>query len=131
MSDNTDEFASNLFNNIDMITEDDKEERWPKCKSWKWFNANFYTLNLKIQLALYGMNNRMGKIKDIDKFDGSFFGLMSQHADEIDIESRILMETTYEAIVDAGESSNLFFNSSFLCFKFIFQFIIFQLKLVV
>ena len=33
MSDNTDEFASNLFNNIDMITEDDKEERWPKCKS--------------------------------------------------------------------------------------------------
>ena len=55
----------------------------------------------------------MGKIKDIDKFDGSFFGLMSQHADEIDIESRILMETTYEAIVDAGESSNLFFNSSF------------------
>ena len=33
MSNNTDEFANNLFNNIDMITEDENEERWPKCKS--------------------------------------------------------------------------------------------------
>ena len=49
------------------------------------------------------MNNRMGKIKDIDKFDGSFFGFLTQHADEMDVESRILLETTYEAIVDAGE----------------------------
>ena len=30
MSNNIDEFANNLFNNIDMITEDDNEERWPK-----------------------------------------------------------------------------------------------------
>ena len=34
MSNTTDEFAENLFNNIDMVTEDDNEERWPKCK-WK------------------------------------------------------------------------------------------------
>ena len=32
ISNNTDEFAINLFNNIDMITEDNNEERWPKCK---------------------------------------------------------------------------------------------------
>ena len=32
MSNSIDEFAYNLFNNIDMITEDDNEERWPKCK---------------------------------------------------------------------------------------------------
>ena len=32
MSNNTDEFAKNLFDNIDMITEDDNEERWSKCK---------------------------------------------------------------------------------------------------
>ena len=32
MSNNTDEFAKNLFDNIDMITQDDNEERWPKCK---------------------------------------------------------------------------------------------------
>ena len=32
LSDNTDQFANNLFNNIDMITEDQHQERWPKCK---------------------------------------------------------------------------------------------------
>lgn len=32
MSNNYDEFANNLFNNIDMITEDNNEERWSKCK---------------------------------------------------------------------------------------------------
>ena len=32
MSNNVDEFANNLFNNIDMITDDVDGERWPKCK---------------------------------------------------------------------------------------------------
>lgn len=39
LSNSTDEFAYNLFNNIDMITEDEHEERWPKCKCYK-FNEN-------------------------------------------------------------------------------------------
>ena len=106
MSNNTDEFAHNLFNNIDMITEDDNEERWPKCKHYK-LNDNYKFILTRliknIQLVLYGMNTRMGRVKDIDKFDGSFFGFLSKHADEMDAESRILLETTYEAIVDAGK----------------------------
>ena len=40
---------------------------------------------------------------DIDKFDGSYFGFLSKIADAIDPEARIMMETTYEAIVDAGK----------------------------
>ena len=32
MSNSIDELSKNLFDNIDMITEDDNEERWPKCK---------------------------------------------------------------------------------------------------
>jgi acyl transferase domain-containing protein len=48
------------------------------------------------------MSHRMGKLKEIDKFDGLFFGLMSELADSIDPHSRILLETTYEAICDAG-----------------------------
>ena len=32
LSNNTDEFTFNLFNSVDMITEDNHEERWPKCK---------------------------------------------------------------------------------------------------
>jgi fatty acid synthase len=48
------------------------------------------------------MNQRMGKLKDITKFDGAFFGTMSKMGDMIDPHARILLETTYEAICDAG-----------------------------
>lgn len=50
---------------------------------------------------MYGINPRMGKIKDIDKFDGGFFRI-SAIADTIDPHSRIMLETAYEAICDAG-----------------------------
>ena len=43
----------------------------------------------------------MGRISNIDKFDGSFFGRSKAIADEMDPESRILLETTFEAIIDA------------------------------
>jgi acyl transferase domain-containing protein len=51
---------------------------------------------------LYNMNPYMGKLKEIDKFDGSFFGIMSRIGDTIDPQARILLETTYESICDAG-----------------------------
>ncbi|CAG2105685.1 unnamed protein product, partial [Medioppia subpectinata] len=79
-SNSTDEFARNLYDNVDMITDDDR--RWPS--------------------ELYGMNSRMGKVKEVDKFDGNFFGIMSSLADPIDAQSRMLLEITYEAIIDAG-----------------------------
>ncbi len=44
----------------------------------------------------------MGKLKNIDKFDGSFFGIMADIGDNLDPQIRILLETTYEAIMDAG-----------------------------
>ena len=44
----------------------------------------------------------MGKIKNIDKFDGKFFGQISQYGDHVNPQSRILLETTYEAIIDSG-----------------------------
>ncbi len=44
----------------------------------------------------------MGKLKAIEKFDGAFFGIMSRIGDTVDPQARILLETTYEAIVDAG-----------------------------
>ena len=49
----------------------------------------------------------MGKLKNIDKFDGKFFGSISQYGDNIDPQSRILLETTYEAIIDAGLTLHL------------------------
>lgn len=51
------------------------------------------------------MNHRMGKIKEIEKFDGSFFGILTTLAGKIDPQSRLLLETTYEAIVDAGKTA--------------------------
>ena len=45
----------------------------------------------------------MGKIKDVDKFDGSYFGFLGKQGDIIDPESRFLLETTFEAIIDAGK----------------------------
>jgi acyl transferase domain-containing protein len=44
----------------------------------------------------------MGKLKQIGKFDGAFFGFMAGLADSVDPHSRILLETTHEAICDAG-----------------------------
>ena len=48
------------------------------------------------------MNQKMAKLKQIEKFDGLFFGIVGLMADQIDPQGRILLETTYEAIVDAG-----------------------------
>ncbi len=45
----------------------------------------------------------MGKLKAIDKFDGLFFGQYSRIGDAIHPQGRILLETTYEAICDAGK----------------------------
>ncbi len=65
-------------------------------------NSNSYNFKEKIILDLYDMNQRMGKLKDITKFDGSFFSILSRIGDKIDPHARILLETTYEAICDAG-----------------------------
>ena len=63
---------------------------------------------------MYGMNTRMGRVQNVDKFDGSYFGYLGKNGDAIDPESRILLETTYEAIVDAGQSNNKLFQSNFV-----------------
>jgi len=51
---------------------------------------------------LYGTPKRFGKIKDLSKFDASFFGLHPKQADRTDPQIRIMMEVVFEAIVDAG-----------------------------
>jgi fatty acid synthase len=79
-SDSIDELRDNLYNNVDMITED--ERRWP--------------------LGLYGLPTKSGKIKDLSKFDAQFFGVHGKQANLMDPQARLLLELTYEAIVDAG-----------------------------
>jgi acyl transferase domain-containing protein len=45
----------------------------------------------------------MGKIVDFDRFDSTFFGIVERIRDEVDPQSRMLLEVVYEAIVDAGK----------------------------
>lgn len=45
---------------------------------------------------------RAGKIWDLEKFDATFFGVHFKQAHTMDPQCRLLMETAYEAIIDAG-----------------------------
>lgn len=76
------EFKYNLFNGIDMVNDDPK--RWPN--------------------GLYNLPARHGKIKDddLETFDIEFFGMNQRHVECMDPQLRMLLELTYEAIVDAG-----------------------------
>jgi len=43
-----------------------------------------------------------GKLYNIEKFDASFFGVQNRQAENMDPQCRMLLEKTYEAVVDAG-----------------------------
>ncbi|NXE39642.1 FAS synthase, partial [Ptilorrhoa leucosticta] len=79
-SENLQEFWENLLNGVDMVTEDDR--RWKP--------------------GLYGLPKRNGKLKDISKFDASFFGVHPKQAHTMDPQLRLLLEVSYEAILDGG-----------------------------
>lgn len=48
------------------------------------------------------MPDRNGKLKDLQYFDATFFGVHAKQAHLMDPQLRLLLETTHEAIVDAG-----------------------------
>uniref|UniRef100_A0AAY5EZH5 Fatty acid synthase n=1 Tax=Electrophorus electricus TaxID=8005 RepID=A0AAY5EZH5_ELEEL len=79
-SNNLEEFWQNLFNGVDMVTEDDR--RWKP--------------------GLYGLPRRNGKLKEIDRFDAGFFGVHPKQAHTMDPQLRLILEISYEAIVDGG-----------------------------
>ncbi|XP_031639213.1 fatty acid synthase-like, partial [Contarinia nasturtii] len=78
---NVEEFRNHLYNKIDMIT--DEEMRWNHDVSQE-------------------VPKRKGVLKNINKFDAAFFGIHSKQAQHIDPQARKLIETAYEAILDAG-----------------------------
>lgn len=79
-SENLEEFWANLIGGVDMVTEDDR--RW--------------------KAGLYGLPRRAGKLKDLSKFDATFFGVHAKQAHTMDPQLRLLLEAAYEAIVDGG-----------------------------
>lgn len=79
---NVREFSENLYNKVNMV--DDSESKW------KHFHEEVPISN--------------GKISDCDKFDAEFFAMSSRLANCTDPQSRMLLEHSYEAILDAGVS---------------------------
>jgi hypothetical protein len=79
-AENMEEFGTNLFNGVDMITDDGR--RWTP--------------------GLFGLPTRCGKIKELDKFDATFFNVHAKQSHLMDPQLRMLLELTYEAIIDAG-----------------------------
>ncbi|KAK8774422.1 hypothetical protein V5799_011045 [Amblyomma americanum] len=49
-----------------------------------------------------GLPERHGKIRDLSRFDAQFFSAHPKQAHVMDPQLRLLLETSYEAIVDAG-----------------------------
>lgn len=56
--------------------------------------------------GIYGLPKRNGKLKDISKFDASFFTVHPKQAHTMDPQLRLLLEVSYEAILDGGKQLN-------------------------
>ncbi|XP_058453845.1 fatty acid synthase-like [Malaya genurostris] len=78
-TDNLRDFARNLFEKRDLV--DDSEIRFKYVP---------------------GIPKRAGKVNNLSKFDGQFFGYDRRRCHTMDPQQRMLLEHTYEAILDAG-----------------------------
>ncbi|KAK0159820.1 hypothetical protein PV327_010892 [Microctonus hyperodae] len=79
-SDNIRHLQENLFNKVDLVTDDNR--RW--------------------DIRYSDVPPGTGKINNINKFDASFFDINFKQAHTMDPAIRLLLEHTYEAIIDAG-----------------------------
>lgn len=60
----------------------------------------------------FGLPTRSGKLKDLTLFDATFFGVHAKQASKMDPQVRMLLEVTFEAIVDAGKCVSCLFMVS-------------------
>lgn len=56
----------------------------------------------RFNTSIYGLPPRSGKLKDISSFDAEFFRVHPKQVDVTDPQLRIILETAYESILDAG-----------------------------
>ncbi|KAI9729803.1 MAG: hypothetical protein M1818_008380 [Claussenomyces sp. TS43310] len=76
---------------------------WSEIPSSRWNANSFYHPNPDAPEAA---NTRAGHflLEDISAFDPSLFGILPHEADSLDPQQRILLETTYEALENAGQT---------------------------
>ncbi|XP_075725717.1 fatty acid synthase isoform X2 [Rhipicephalus microplus] len=82
------EFKEKLYAGAELATED--FSRWPP--------------------GYNGMPRIHGKIKDLSRFDANFFNTYPKQAHVTDPQLRLLLETSYEAILDSGYDPESFRN---------------------
>ncbi|KYM97760.1 Fatty acid synthase [Cyphomyrmex costatus] len=82
-SDNMNQLRENLFNKIDLVID---HNRWEKEHT-----------KFSEELSF-----RMGTVNNVQKFDADFFGLSFEQAHALIPETRMLLEHSYEAVIDAG-----------------------------
>ncbi|GAU89987.1 hypothetical protein RvY_02471 [Ramazzottius varieornatus] len=80
MSENVEEFKNNLMDGINMVHENPE-----RCDE-----------------DYFGVPKAHGFIKNIKKFDATFFGVHPKQAEGMDPHLRILHEVAYESLIDAG-----------------------------
>ena len=88
---NTDEFWKLIIDRVDGLT-DIPADRWNSSAKYA---PDFKTPG-KISVR------RGGFIKDIDKFDASFFGISPLEASRMDPQQRMILELSYEAVENSG-----------------------------
>lgn len=86
-----DAFWKHIEEGKDLITEI-PEDRW----DWKEIYGDPATQSNKTNIKWGGF------MKDVDKFDSLFFGISPKEAELMDPQQRILMETVWKTIEDAG-----------------------------
>uniref|UniRef100_A0A8D8UL46 Fatty acid synthase n=1 Tax=Cacopsylla melanoneura TaxID=428564 RepID=A0A8D8UL46_9HEMI len=74
------DFGEKLNNKVDLISDDDR--RW--------------------KLEHPEIPQRTGKLYEVNRFDAAFFGVHFKQAHTMDPMCRIILEKTYEAVIDAG-----------------------------
>ncbi|GAB2747507.1 type I polyketide synthase [Amycolatopsis magusensis] len=80
-----------LLDRRDVVTGSDPGTRWPEEERVT-----------PADLAGSGMLRSGSFLDDVDLFDPGFFGVPAQEAGSVDPQHRLLMETTWEALEDAG-----------------------------
>ena len=88
--------------------------RAPKCSSVPEFakalreGADLTTARTRYPSGHLGLFPRQGRIKDSDfaTFDPAFFGLSHKQAEAMDPQIRMLLEVSYESLLDAHISIN-------------------------
>lgn len=70
-----------------------------------------YLLLLLFFLGQLGTPSGVGKIRNPEKFDNIFFGIHRKMAESLDALTRLSLERSVEAIVDAGK--NIFHDNIF------------------